>query len=416
MSSSPFTNTTTNTQNTDAVADNATTRVQDAYVRTPTVQDALVRTPLSHDAERVIEGTYLLDTQPFHDAVVRDRKEVDIPMSTEEHPAESDEPQQGRSLSLVTIEDWDQVHDECLKEAGYRSPSPLPALFSAATKVNRINEAPPFEKRESADPIMLARDLLSFSNQKLKRGLDKCLTIYQAYPIPLPIAVTGSLEKTRLIARIEHIYGIWPGRFIFVEDKTRILTPTITEEDNTFEESSSTRSSRLKLINAQRATLDAAYNLISYGHQLIHNLEEMNRHDVVEVKQCVEAMEHTLYGIDLAKSLADAWPRISPFHIKSYGGLYRLSPGRTKRRNESAPYRRQDSYEQQSISGVASSSRSPTTSRILSQESRRPPVVIPVRDDMTRTITQDTRSLELERCLNNLSRCDRKSPGPQQED
>jgi len=161
-------------------------------------------------------------------------------------------------------------------------------------------------------------------------------------------------------------------------------------------------------------------------------------------------MEHTLYGMDLAKSLADAWPRTSPFHIKSYGGLYRLSPGKTKRRNTSAPYRCWDSYEQQPTSRVASLSRSvelstseestqpssylnivnttrnqvvfglkpscPTSSRTLTQESRHPPIIIPVREDITQTVTQDTRSVELERCLNNLSRCDRKSPGPQQED
>src|SRR3979411_3552226 len=103
-----------------------------------------------------------------------------------------------------------------------------------ATPVNEDSLSP--EKRESANSIMTARDLLSLSDVKLKKGLDKCLKIYNIFPIPLPIAVASSQEKTRLIVRIERIYNKWPGPFIFVEDQTRGQTPNLTEAEKPLED------------------------------------------------------------------------------------------------------------------------------------------------------------------------------------
>ena len=324
---------------------------------TTTTIDVANATPLFHDPQVMSKTTSSRVTPDI------EREDVDVPGTTEEHPAESDEPQcepieerfgqttveehpaeaeepqLQQRLSLVTMEDWDGIHNTCMEQAGCTLPTI--AFTKDATPVNEDSLSP--EKRESANSIMTARDLLSLSDVKLKRGLDKCLKIYDIFPIPLPIAVASSQEKTRLIVRIERIYGKWPGPFIFVEDQTRGQTPTLTEEEEPLEDSRPASPSNIReLYDAQKSTLDAAYTLLSYGHQLVHRLEAMKTFREEDVDLCVQVMEHTMHGIDLARSLAETWQRTTPYHIKTNNSLYRLSSGKAKRRNASAPYRRQN--------------------------------------------------------------------------
>src|SRR4030088_2857872 len=235
---------------------------------TTTTIDVANATPLFHDPQVMSKTTSSRVTPDI------EREDVDEPGTTEEHPAEAEEPQLKQRLSLVTMEDWDGIHNTCMEQAGCTLPTI--AFTKDATPVNEDSLSP--EKRESANSIMTAQDLLSLSDVKLKRGLDKCLKIYDIFPILLPIAVASSQEKTRLIVRIERIYGKWPGPFIFVEDQTRGQTPTLTEEEEPLEDSRPASPSNIReLYDAQKSTLDAAYTLLSYGHQLVHRLEAMKK-------------------------------------------------------------------------------------------------------------------------------------------
>src|SRR3981081_3744903 len=149
MSSVP--NTSTNTTSTRKVALSNPTFFQDAA----RVKN---RTLLSHDTERIKE-----ETRSPHSHY----GEQDI---VEEHPAIAEEPQLG---PLVTTEDWDQVHDTCLEEAGYVS-SPPTSLENVAQLI-QVRDAALLRNAsllfEGANNIMLAKDLLSFKDFKLKKEL-----------------------------------------------------------------------------------------------------------------------------------------------------------------------------------------------------------------------------------------------------
>ena len=73
-------------------------------------------------------------------------------ITVEEHPAEAEEPQLQQRLSLVTMEDWDGIHNTCMEQAGCTLPTVV--FTKDATPVNEDSLSP--EKRESANSIMTA--------------------------------------------------------------------------------------------------------------------------------------------------------------------------------------------------------------------------------------------------------------------
>src|SRR3981081_1640261 len=291
MSSVPSTSTNTTTRK---VASSNPTFFQDAA-------RGENRTPLSHDAERITEETR---TTHCHYG------EQDI---VEEHPAVAEEPQLG---PLVTTEDWDRVHDACLEEAGYVS-SPPTSLENVAQLI-QVRDAALLRNAsllfEGADNIILAKDLLTLKDFKLMKELKKCQRSQQTPFIAKRIATTDNQEKVRLITRIQRLYGRWPEGIIFVQDEmtTPALATTIEDCDilEGIQSVSSTDSQELR--KAQMTALDAAYNLLSYGQQVVHNVETSTTLQQESLEHVARVMKHALEGIDLARDIDKTWQRISP--------------------------------------------------------------------------------------------------------
>src|SRR3981081_1938230 len=338
----------THTSNTTSSVPSTNTTTRKVASSNPTFfQDAARvenRTTLSHDAERITEE---IRTPHSHYG------EQDI---VEEHPAVAEEPQLG---PLVTTEDWDQVHDACLEEAGYVS-SPPTSLEDVA-KIHQVRDAALLRDAsllfEGADNIILAKDLLALKDFKLMKELKKCQRSQQTPFIAKRIATTDNQEKVRLIARIQRLYGRWPEGIIFVQDEmtTPALAATI-KDCNTLEGIQSVSSTDTQeLCKAQMMALDAAYNLLSYGQQVVHNVETTTPLQQESLEHVARVMKHALEGIDLARDIDKTWQRISPSSSTA-------SP-RTKPKEERPPRQR---YRQTKLwSHRNQSSSSSTTGRFM---------------------------------------------------
>ncbi|KIL61178.1 hypothetical protein M378DRAFT_13626 [Amanita muscaria Koide BX008] len=84
--------------------------------------------------------------------------------------------------------------------------------------------------------------------------------------------------------------------------------------------------------DSKKISLDAAYNIVAYGNQLISKLDEMKDFNMDYVQTCIQIIEHgnLLYGIDVPTSIPDNWPTVPPHAIELQGTPYRLTPGNAK--------------------------------------------------------------------------------------
>jgi hypothetical protein len=159
----------------------------------------------------------------------------------------------------MTPEDWDQAHAVRMNQAGFTAEGePLPCPHIKTYYESIVEVAKIFQNKENveevdmetipatlfplsggglADFAMSASTLLEFDDEALKKALDKCLEAHTTFPIPLPIEVTETQQKDRLIARFKAIYGQWPGPFVFVVNENMIKeAPTYTKGRKTFED------------------------------------------------------------------------------------------------------------------------------------------------------------------------------------
>ncbi|KIL55086.1 hypothetical protein M378DRAFT_18258, partial [Amanita muscaria Koide BX008] len=169
----------------------------------------------------------------------------------EEHPAESDEPQPTPPIGpmrftspAMTPEDWDRAHEIHMNQAGFTiDGNPLPCPHKRSYYESIVDVAKVFQNKGDsedldmetipatlfplsggglADFAISASTLLEFDDETLKKALDKCLEAHTTFPIPLPIEVTETQQKDRLVSRFKTIYGEWPGPFVFVVNKNMI--------------------------------------------------------------------------------------------------------------------------------------------------------------------------------------------------
>src|SRR4030081_2815682 len=79
--------------------------------------------------------------------------------------------------------------------------------------------------------------------------------------------------------------------------------------------------------DGKKISLDAAYNLASYAHQLIFKLDEMKEFKDDYVLQCVNIIEHrhTIHGIDCPQGITATWREGNPKNLEIDGAVYRLT-------------------------------------------------------------------------------------------
>ncbi|KIL55221.1 hypothetical protein M378DRAFT_18134 [Amanita muscaria Koide BX008] len=81
--------------------------------------------------------------------------------------------------------------------------------------------------------------------------------------------------------------------------------------------------------DSEKISLDAAYNIVAYGNQLISKLDEMKDFNMDYVRTCIQIIEHgnLLHGIDTPTSIPENWPVVPPHTFELQGTPYRLGPG-----------------------------------------------------------------------------------------
>jgi hypothetical protein len=91
--------------------------------------------------------------------------------------------------------------------------------------------------------------------------------------------------------------------------------------------------------DGKKISLDAAYNVASYAHQLIFKLDEMKTFDNDYVCTCVNVMEHghRLHEIDPPKAITATWARGNPRDVEIDGAIYHFNVGNATRKGTNTP-------------------------------------------------------------------------------